>query len=231
MSTKEASSKVRPEDLVRQAREIIDKAKKEAHVTLKEAQAQAKELHRLAKDEAKAMRNERKKTKRHGKYSMKRDRFLHLRIDDELESKIQDEAERKRIPISILVRDILNDAFDLVENVVDNVGALVEDVVGDAGRFARSLGEDKDELDPEEVVAWQKVRLNRAAECPFCGVEMKAGDSAHLGLMPGKSGQVFVPEGCKHAEPDITDPVCKASSNSNDEEEEKEKDAGSDSDE
>ena len=200
---------IKPEDLLKQAREIIDKAKKQAFESIKEAKVQAKEIRKMAEDEAKRIHQEYRKVRRHERHK-RHDKFLHLRIDDELESKIQEEADRKRVPSSILVRDILYSAFDLVESVAGNVGSLIEDVVEDAKGVARHFQKQEcDEGDEaKDVVAWQEVKLNKSSDCPFCGLKMNAGDTAYMGVKADGSAPVFVPKGCAYPEPDNPNPVC-----------------------
>jgi hypothetical protein len=89
---------------------------------------------------------------------------LHTRISDDLDEALQDAARRLRVPVSNLVRNVLEDVFDVVEAVTQNVGGFVEDVVEEAqdlgrrweGRFrertaearARRVETDRDEAPP-----------------------------------------------------------------------------------
>src|SRR5207237_7500962 len=49
-----------------------------------------------------------------------KDKVLHTRIPESLEDAIKDKARRLRIPVSNLVRNVLEQAFQLVEEVVDD---------------------------------------------------------------------------------------------------------------
>ncbi len=89
---------------------------------------------------------------------------MHTRISDDLDEALQDAARRLRLPVSNLVRNVLEDVFDVVEAVTENVGGFVEDVVEEAqdlgrrweGRFrertaearARRVETDRDEAPP-----------------------------------------------------------------------------------
>ena len=62
---------------------------------------------------------------------------MHTRISDDLDEALQDAARRLRVPVSNLVRNVLEDVFDVVEAVTDNVGGFVEDVVEEAQNLGR----------------------------------------------------------------------------------------------
>ena len=62
---------------------------------------------------------------------------MHTRITDDLDEALQDAARRLRVPVSNLVRNVLEDVFDVVEAVTENVGGFVEDVVEEAQQLGR----------------------------------------------------------------------------------------------
>jgi len=67
----------------------------------------------------------------------RKERVLHTRISDDLDEALQDAARRLRVPVSNLVRNVLEDVFDVVEAVTENVGGFVEDVVEEAQHLGR----------------------------------------------------------------------------------------------
>ena len=67
----------------------------------------------------------------------RKERVLHTRISDDLDDALQDAARRLRVPVSNLVRNVLEDVFDVVEAVTENVGGFVEDVVEEAQDLGR----------------------------------------------------------------------------------------------
>jgi hypothetical protein len=67
----------------------------------------------------------------------RKERVLHTRISDDLDEALQDAARRLRVPVSNLVRNVLEDVFDVVEAVTENVGGFVEDVVEEAQDLGR----------------------------------------------------------------------------------------------
>jgi predicted DNA binding CopG/RHH family protein len=93
------------------------KAEKEARETIKKAKMEAKDIKRKAKLEAKEIKKNAQKQAREirrkkGRINKERkDKFLHTRVPEDLEREIKERAEQMRIPVSVLIRNILEDAF------------------------------------------------------------------------------------------------------------------------
>jgi hypothetical protein len=62
----------------------------------------------------------------------RKERVLHTRISEQLSEDIRRASEDLRVPVSNLVRNVLEEAFGAVERVSDEVGEFLEDVLGDA---------------------------------------------------------------------------------------------------
>lgn len=92
----------------REAREIIKKAKQEAKEIKKIAKDEAKVIKKLAQTESKDIK---KKKKAAVKEKTKKIRFLHTRVSVDLERKVKRRAEEEKIPVSNLIRNILEDSF------------------------------------------------------------------------------------------------------------------------
>jgi len=89
-----------------EAREIIKKAKAEAREIVKKAREKAREIKKTAQKQAKEVKCKKEKVKKERK-----DKFLHTRVPEELERKIKKRAEEMRVPVSILIRNTLEDVF------------------------------------------------------------------------------------------------------------------------
>jgi hypothetical protein len=126
-----------------------------------------------------------------------KDRIVQARVPRDLESRLKREASRRRLTVSHLVRNVLEDAFQLVDGVVANVDALVDDSVelvrrvgSDARRVAGAMREATPQPaaaparddDLVSVWAWNRVVLNRAVDCSRCGRRLTRGSEAHAGL-------------------------------------------------
>jgi hypothetical protein len=110
-------------------------------------------------------------------------------------------AENLRMPVSNLVRAILEDAVQAAD-------AAGESVEGRLKRAAQQLGRERERLKrrvlPDQhfagVYAFQPVTLAQPVTCAKCGRALGRGDHAHLGMVepPPKSpaDRIFVCETC-----------------------------------
>jgi hypothetical protein len=133
----------------------------------------------------------------------RKDRLIQTRVPRDLEATLKSEARRRRVSVSHLIRNVLEDAFDLVDGVV----ADVEQLVGDSVTLARNVGENARRLadpsrprpgsrgeqaaehgDPADVYAWNEVVLHRPALCSRCGDEIARGERGYVGLCDEPSG-------------------------------------------
>src|SRR5262245_19447981 len=110
----------------------------------------------------------------------RKDRLIQTRVAEDLDSVLREEAKKKRVTVSQLIRNVLEDTFHLVDNVVSNAASMTQSVTRDALRIAASakgearpvhgygideLGDHADGgpelLALEKVFAWQDVVLAR----------------------------------------------------------------------
>ena len=105
-------------------------------MTTTEGSERFDEDQRRHREEREAGREERRR-EREARRRERKGRILHTRISDELAQDIRRVAEELRVPVSNLVRNVLDEAFSAVEYVSDNVGDLVEDIVDEAERAQR----------------------------------------------------------------------------------------------
>ena len=107
-----------------------------------------------------------------------KDRVLHTRIPESLEDAIKGHAKRLRIPVSNLVRNVLEQAFQLVEDVVED-GLEIADT---ARRGAERVREAANNRPGMEIYGWQDLILNRDERCRDCAIELDRGKQAFRGL-------------------------------------------------
>ncbi len=131
-------------------------------------------------------------------------RIIQTRVPDDLNATLQKEAKRKRVSVSQLIRNVLEDTFDLVDNVVEGTRSFGELDRRDAKRIAQSatgaarakghtypVEDERVELVParkkletfNHVEAWQEVRVNRDTACAHCGRALGRGKPALLGMV------------------------------------------------
>ena len=128
----------------------------------------------------------------------RRERWLHARISEDLEQALKREARRRRSPVSLVVRNVLEGALDLVEEIV---GDSIE-IAQHSRRWVRRVGHsgDEDGESPlETIYGWQELILNRAASCARCRAGLEAGATAYRGLRDGAGPPVFLCVACVRA--------------------------------
>jgi hypothetical protein len=101
----------------------------------------------------------------------RQERWLHARISGTLEDALKREARRRRLPVSLLVRNVLEGALELVEDIV--------------------VGRRRDAAPVDDVYGWQELILNRATACAACETALRAGDTAYRGLRDRTGPPVF----------------------------------------
>lgn len=116
-----------------------------------------------------------------------------------LERELRRVAELLRVPVTNLLRAVLEDAVA----VADHAGVNVETRLK---TFASSLEQERDKLrrrvmrDPlEGVFAFQPIKLAQVTSCTKCKKELRRGEHANLGLRddaPTTTTKVFVCDGC-----------------------------------
>ncbi len=132
--------------------------------------------------------------------SEKKERVLHTRVPAVLERELKRFAVNLRVPVSNLVRTILEDAV----NAADAAGESVE---GRLKRAAQQLGREREKLKkrvlPDQfasVYAFQPVTLAQPVACARCGRPLVRGEHAHLGMSetPPRSPaeRIFVCDAC-----------------------------------
>ena len=67
----------------------------------------------------------------------RKDRLIQTRVPQNLENTLKDEARKRRLSVSHLIRNVLEDTFNLVDNVVTEVDRVVADSVGMAQTLRR----------------------------------------------------------------------------------------------
>lgn len=143
---------------------------------------------------------EKRRGRRPSASAERKDRVIQTRVPRELEDALKDVADRERVSVSHLIRNVLQDTFHLVDNIVADSASLVNTVRRDAQRIAASARRNPPAeatqqasapADPaaalELVDAWQDVIVNRPGVCVQCGAALARGEHAFRGLssVPG----------------------------------------------
>jgi hypothetical protein len=123
--------------------------------------------------------------------SERKDRLIQTRVDEDLDETLRREAKKKRVTVSQLIRNVLQDAFHLVDDIVVGAATLTETVRQDARRIADSAkGREPAKRAPGfgMVATWQEVVLGRDVDCARCAAALPHGTRALFGVAKGPAG-------------------------------------------
>lgn len=109
----------------------------------------------------------------------KKERVIHTRVPESLETQLREKAQDLGISVSNLVRNVLGHAF-----------GLVGDVVADSHAIARAARGDKKPAQPapvptisiDDVLGWQPIVLGKNAVCAKCNAILPRGRDAAVGV-------------------------------------------------
>ena len=126
--------------------------------------------------------------------------MLHTRVPAVLERELKRFAEGLRIPVSNLVRTILEDAMTMADAATENVEDRLRRAVDHLEQERTKLKKRVKGEPLAGVIAYQAVTLAQPARCAKCQKELAQGLQAHLGLWeqsPRKTTErVFVCDAC-----------------------------------
>ncbi len=106
----------------------------------------------------------------------RKEEYLGARVPKELRDRVVQKAKNLGIPVSILIRNVLEEAFK-----------------GEAG--SDSALRDFDSSVFEDVIGWEEITLVKSVNCAGCGVQLSAAQRAALGL--GGNKLIVICDVCK----------------------------------
>lgn len=104
----------------------------------------------------------------------RKERVLHTRVSDNLAEDIRRIADDLRVPASNLVRNVLEEVFEVVESVGDDMGELLANVLEEADAARSRLSQNRavraerpgssggEQGPPPPPIAWHIVRAGQA---------------------------------------------------------------------
>ncbi|MEK6606361.1 MAG: hypothetical protein AABZ30_01760 [Myxococcota bacterium] len=133
----------------------------------------------------------------------RKERVLHTRVPASLEVEIKRVADALRVPVSNLVRQILEDSVHFVSQVGETVHevrseverdrALLGDRWGHYRKLFQRLGATRRR---PGVFGWQPLIMNLRGQCSACGVDLTSGAGAFVGLSDDPAEHPFRCERC-----------------------------------
>lgn len=118
----------------------------------------------------------------------KKQKIIHARVPEDLDRELKRKAGRLGLTVSNLVRNVLQNTF-----------GLVEDIVADSADIARSARGEVP-LDPvsgpAKVLGWQELVLNVNALCDACNAILPKGSRAAVAVTDGPGTRPFLCPTC-----------------------------------
>ncbi len=110
-------------------------------------------------------------------------KIINARISPDLYVKIADKAKKKRITVSNLIRNIVEDSLDISDDVLDLVDEKIR-------RYIHT--------EENEVIGYQSLTLAKQTSCGFCGKELNKGDHVHVAFSENLAASAVICDTCKH---------------------------------
>jgi hypothetical protein len=117
----------------------------------------------------------------------RKERVLHARISETLDQELKERATELGVSVSNLVRNVLLNAFGLVNSVVKDGASVARSARGETSATPT-------EADPS-VVGWQTMVLNRNALCATCNAILPRGSQGAVAVVSHRT---------QHLEPRLT---------------------------
>ncbi|TGD75110.1 hypothetical protein E4634_03625 [Mangrovimicrobium sediminis] len=121
-----------------------------------------------------------KKQRTRAKRAATKDRVLQARIPTQLDDQLRGRAEQLGLSVSTVVRNVLLNTFDLVEDVVSDSARLGMTLCAPGSQPA--VGSSADASPGPAVIAWQEATLNLNGVCEQCNTLLPRGERAAIGL-------------------------------------------------
>jgi hypothetical protein len=119
----------------------------------------------------------------------KQERVIHTRVSERLENELKERAASLGVSVSNLVRNVLDNAFDLVEGIVAD-SAKVASSATSGWRAVKGAG--KPPRGPEPVIGWQELVMNLNAVCSRCNEIIPRGADAAIAIVHGGGDRPIV---------------------------------------
>lgn len=116
----------------------------------------------------------------------RKEKVLHTRIPESLENEIKDRAGHLGVSVSNLVRNVLQNTFGMINEVVADSQSIAKKAREVAALRHEHVG-DK----PAQVIGWQSLKLNINAVCEHCNEILPKGADAHVSVLDGPGVKVF----------------------------------------
>ena len=114
----------------------------------------------------------------------RKEKMLHARIPEDLDREIKRRAGSLGMSVSTVVRHVLLNTFNLVEDIVADSTNIALSITGEkTGASApKTPRPDTAQLPQDQIIGWQEAVLNRNAVCEHCNTILAAGTNAAIAI-------------------------------------------------
>jgi hypothetical protein len=129
--------------------------------------------------------------------SPKKERVLHTRVPAVLEQELKRFAKNLRVPVSNVVRVILEDALKVADRATGEVEDRLRKAATVVSTEREQIRETLKDLDPlADVLGYQPLILAQPTACAGCQAPLRRGDKGFLGLTADPGRRVIVCSKC-----------------------------------
>lgn len=121
----------------------------------------------------------------------RKERVIHTRVPEALDNEVKRRAGNLGLSVSNLVRNVLENAFGLVEDIVADSAEIARSARGELAG-PRGAGSSP----RRKVLGWSVAMLNVNAVCDRCNALLPKGTRAGIGVVEGGGPAPFRCERC-----------------------------------
>lgn len=115
---------------------------------------------------------------------MTNEKILNTRVSKKLYEEISRRAKKNRVSVSNLMRNLVEDALDIHEDIHDAIDKTVRNYLNEHGKVT--------------IIGYNEMTVARSTvTCELCEHEIKPNEKAYLGLLDNKKDWIIVCEKCK----------------------------------
>ncbi|MEZ4267032.1 MAG: hypothetical protein R3F39_11695 [Myxococcota bacterium] len=128
----------------------------------------------------------------------KKEKVLHARIPESLDDELRQRAASLGMSVSNLVRNILDNTFGLVEDVIVDSSRVARSARGER-EAARARAAEAAPSEPAPILGWQRLVLNMNAVCSTCNGLLPRGSEAAIAVTQGAGPRSIICIPCLEA--------------------------------
>jgi hypothetical protein len=130
----------------------------------------------------------------------RQERVIHTRISERLENELKERAASLGVSVSNLVRNVLDNAFELVEDIVADSARVASSATsgwraatgGSRVRGAAPAAASGAPSSHDEIIGWQELVMNLNAVCSRCNDIIPRGSDAAIAIVHGGGDRPIV---------------------------------------